>query len=56
MLIARNLGRAGESWWIVTLAALGDTDVDMLTIVIVGNSETRVVARRSAAALYAARI
>jgi cobalt-precorrin 5A hydrolase/precorrin-3B C17-methyltransferase len=44
VLIARNLGRDGESWRIATLAALGDADVDMLTIVIVGNSETRVLA------------
>ena len=56
VLIARNLGRDGESWRIATLAALGDADIDMLTIVIVGNRETRVRSRRSAAALHAARI
>jgi cobalt-precorrin 5A hydrolase/precorrin-3B C17-methyltransferase len=43
VLIARNLGRDGESWQIATLAALGEADIDMLTIVIVGNRETRVL-------------
>jgi cobalt-precorrin 5A hydrolase/precorrin-3B C17-methyltransferase len=42
VLIARNLGRGGESWRIATLGGLADADIDMLTIVIVGNSETRV--------------
>jgi len=44
VLIARNLGRAGESWRVTTLAALADAEIDMLTIVIVGSSTTRVVA------------
>ena len=41
VLIARNLGRAGETCRISRLAALADAQVDMLTIVIVGNSATR---------------
>jgi cobalt-precorrin 5A hydrolase/precorrin-3B C17-methyltransferase len=45
VLIARNLGRAGETWQVTTLAALPETDIDMLTIVIVGSSTTRVIAR-----------
>jgi cobalt-precorrin 5A hydrolase/precorrin-3B C17-methyltransferase len=44
VLIARNLGRDGESWQVTTLAALAEADVDMLTIVIIGNRETRIVA------------
>ncbi|MDB5406048.1 MAG: Precorrin-3B methylase [Rhodospirillales bacterium] len=42
--LARNLGRAGES---VTVTTLGDLDcdfVDMLTLVLVGNSQTRAIA------------
>ncbi len=39
--IARNLGRAGESVRITTLAALDPDDVDMLCIVLVGSSATR---------------
>jgi cobalt-precorrin 5A hydrolase/precorrin-3B C17-methyltransferase len=44
VLIARNLGRGGESWRITTLDALADAEIDMLTIVIVGSSITRVLA------------
>ena len=43
ILIARNLGRPGESWRIASLDSLAAADIDMLTIVIVGNSATRVV-------------
>jgi cobalt-precorrin 5A hydrolase / precorrin-3B C17-methyltransferase len=42
VLIARNLGRDGESWQVTALGELAAADIDMLTIVIVGNSETRV--------------
>ena len=40
-LIARNLGRDGETWRVATLAALADAEIDMLTIVIVGSRKTR---------------
>jgi cobalt-precorrin 5A hydrolase/precorrin-3B C17-methyltransferase len=43
--IARNLGRAGEAVRITTLAALDCDDVDMLSIVLIGSSTTRAVAR-----------
>jgi cobalt-precorrin 5A hydrolase / cobalt-factor III methyltransferase / precorrin-3B C17-methyltransferase len=43
VLVARNLGRAGESCWIETLETLPEADIDMLTIVIVGSSTTRLV-------------
>jgi len=45
VVLARNLGREGET---VTVVALGDLkidDVDMLTLVIVGSSTTRAVSR-----------
>ena len=43
VLIARNLGRADESVNIAALSNLTVATVDMLTIVIVGNSSSRVV-------------
>jgi cobalt-precorrin 5A hydrolase / precorrin-3B C17-methyltransferase len=44
--LARNLGRAGESVTVTTLAALDCGAVDMLTLVLVGNSQTRIMAGR----------
>ena len=44
--IARNVGRADESWRILSLAELRDATVDMTTCVFVGNERTRVVAGR----------
>jgi cobalt-precorrin 5A hydrolase/precorrin-3B C17-methyltransferase len=44
VLIARNLGRDGEAWQVSTLAQLADAEIDMLTIVIVGSSTTRLAA------------
>jgi cobalt-precorrin 5A hydrolase / precorrin-3B C17-methyltransferase len=43
VLIARNLGRVDESVRVATLEALAAADVDMLTVVIVGSSTTRVI-------------
>lgn len=40
--VVRNAGRRGESVEITTLKDIGDVEVDMLSIVIVGNSETYV--------------
>ena len=45
VVTARNLGRPGEMLEITTLAELDPETVDMLTIVLVGNSETRVMGR-----------
>jgi cobalt-precorrin 5A hydrolase/precorrin-3B C17-methyltransferase len=42
--LARNLGRAGESVAITTLGALDVAAIDMLTLVLVGNRTTRVLA------------
>ena len=41
VVIARNLGRADELVRVVTLGALDPTEIDMLTILIVGSSATR---------------
>jgi cobalt-precorrin 5A hydrolase / precorrin-3B C17-methyltransferase len=43
VVLATNLGRAGETVRIVPLSALDVEDVDMLTVVIVGSGETRTV-------------
>ena len=51
VFIARNLGRAGESCRIATLGGLAGEAVDMLSLVIVGNSQTR----RDGARLYTPR-
>jgi cobalt-precorrin 5A hydrolase / cobalt-factor III methyltransferase / precorrin-3B C17-methyltransferase len=45
VVLARNLGRAGETVRVVELDALGPDLVDMLTIVIVGSSHTRRIDR-----------
>ncbi len=45
VVLARNLGRDGESVTVVTLRDLRIEDIDMLTLVIVGSSATRAVAR-----------
>ena len=45
VVLARNLGRAGEAVSVIDLAALGADAVDMLTLVLIGSSATRRVAR-----------
>ena len=45
VVLARQLGRAGESVTVKDLADLSADDADMLTVVLVGSSETRRVAR-----------
>jgi hypothetical protein len=42
--LARNLGRAGETIELTTLGALDPGAVDMLTLVLIGSSATRVIA------------
>ncbi len=43
VILATNLGREGERVRVVPLAKLNVDDVDMLTVVIVGSSQTRVM-------------
>ncbi|MCF1453606.1 precorrin-3B C(17)-methyltransferase [Agrobacterium vitis] len=43
VILATNLGRPGETVRVVPLAGLNVDDVDMLTVVIVGSSESRTV-------------
>jgi cobalt-precorrin 5A hydrolase/precorrin-3B C17-methyltransferase len=45
VVLARNLGRKGESVRVLSLSELDASDVDMLTLVLVGSSATRVVPR-----------
>jgi cobalt-precorrin 5A hydrolase / precorrin-3B C17-methyltransferase len=45
VILARNLGRPGETITVTTLAALDVADVDMLTLVMIGSSETRAMPR-----------
>lgn len=45
--VARNLGRESESLVLTTLAEFDPDIVDMLTLVIVGNSETRLIPGRT---------
>lgn len=45
VVLARNLGRDGEQVRVVTLGTLDPADVDMLTVVLVGSSESRTVVR-----------
>ena len=46
VVVARNLGRAEEAVRITTLGDLQASDADMLTVIIVGSSETRVARGR----------
>lgn len=44
--LAKNIGREGENFEILTLGALKDATVDMFTTVFIGNSQTRVIGGR----------
>ena len=43
VVLARNLGREGEAVTVIALADLGPDLVDMLTLVLIGSSHTRVI-------------
>ena len=45
-MLARNIGRAGESWRTLTLGELRETEADMFCTVIVGNVSTKEIAGR----------
>ena len=55
VLIARNLGRPGEEVKIIPLADLGPGDADMTTLVLIGNSRTRLITRGQRRWLYTPR-
>ena len=44
--LARQIGREGESWRVLTLKALRDTEADMFTTVFIGSSQTREIGGR----------
>ena len=44
--LARRIGREGESWQILDLRALRDTEADMFTTVFIGSSQTRAIGGR----------
>ena len=54
-MLARNLGRDGESVRVVELKALTPDDADMLTVVLVGSSRTRLVSRGTHRFVYTPR-
>ena len=45
-MLARNIGRGGESWRTLTLGELREAEVDMFCTVIVGNVSTKEIAGR----------
>jgi cobalt-precorrin 5A hydrolase/precorrin-3B C17-methyltransferase len=55
VLIARSLGRADESCRITTLGALSPADADMMTLVLVGSTSSRVVKTGDGPRLYTPR-
>ena len=55
VLIARNLARTGEEVRIIPLADLGPDDADMTTLVLIGNSRTRLITRGQRRWLYTPR-
>ena len=55
VVLARNLGREGEAVSITTLAGLDTDAVDMLTVIVVGSSQTRRMERGDRTWLYTPR-
>ena len=55
VVVARNLGREGEAVSITTLDDLETDAVDMLTVIVVGSSQTRQLDRGGRAWLYTPR-
>jgi len=43
VFLGRNLGRNGEERQIIPLSELADADIDMLTVVLIGSSQTRCI-------------
>ncbi|MCP5370093.1 MAG: precorrin-3B C(17)-methyltransferase [Hyphomicrobiales bacterium] len=55
VVLARNLGRDGETVDVTTLGALTPDMADMLTVVVVGNGQTRLIARGQGRWVYTPR-
>ena len=45
VVLARNLGRSGQSVHVKALAELTTTDADMRTVILIGSSQTRIIER-----------
>jgi cobalt-precorrin 5A hydrolase/precorrin-3B C17-methyltransferase len=55
VVLARNLGRAGESVVVRSLSQLSANEVDMRTLVLVGSGKTRIIQQRDRAWVYTPR-
>jgi cobalt-precorrin 5A hydrolase/precorrin-3B C17-methyltransferase len=55
VVVARNLGRDEERVTIIPLGELESDQVDMLTLLIIGNTETRTIQRDAGPAVYTPR-
>lgn len=55
VVLARNLGRTGEEICVVELGALTPDSADMLTLVLIGNSQSRLVRRGERSWVYTPR-
>ncbi len=55
VVLARNLGREGEAITVVALSDLDPEQVDMLTLVLVGSSRTRMIGSGASARVYTPR-
>jgi len=55
VVLARNLGRDGERVEVITLDELAPDLADMLTVILVGNSQTRLIARGMSRWVYTPR-
>ena len=55
VVLARNLGRDGETIRVITLGELTSDDADMLTMVVVGNSQSRHIRRGDIDRVYTPR-
>ena len=55
VVLARNLGRDGETIDVITLAELTPDHADMLTLVLIGNSQTRFIERGEGRWVYTPR-
>tara|TARA_Y100001934_G_scaffold126488_1_gene153676 strand:- start:338 stop:580 length:243 start_codon:yes stop_codon:yes gene_type:complete len=55
VVLARNLGREGETVDVITLENLTADHADMLTLVLVGNSQTREIRRGEGRWVYTPR-